>query len=86
VQRKIDLFGRPEQVGFYNTFAARSATETVRPELVGAPVGVSRDAVTGEVHGLRGPGFRSVQFHPESILTEDGVRIVRDLLAPLTAD
>jgi phenazine biosynthesis protein phzE len=86
VQRKIDLFGRPEQVGFYNTFAAHSTTETVRPELVGAPVGVSRDAVTGEVHGLRGPGFRSVQFHPESILTEDGVRIVRDLLAPLTAD
>ncbi|MBT2369098.1 chorismate-binding protein [Streptomyces sp. ISL-10] len=86
VQRKIDLFGRPEQVGFYNTFAARSATETVRPELIGAPVGVSRDPATGEVHGLRGPGFRSVQFHPESILTEDGVRIIGDLLTPLTAD
>ncbi|MEY9811771.1 hypothetical protein RKD21_002028 [Streptomyces albogriseolus] len=43
-------------------------------------VEVSRDADTGEVHALRGPHFASMQFHPESVLTQDGVRIVGDLL------
>ncbi|MFJ8827537.1 anthranilate synthase family protein [Streptomyces sp. NPDC102467] len=85
VQKKIDLFGAAEQVGFYNTFAARSDTDEFTAEGVPAAVRVSRDPATGEVHGLRGPGFASVQFHPESILTEDGVSILRSLLASLPA-
>lgn len=75
VQREIDLFGARERVGFYNTFAARSNADLVRCRAVGA-VEVSRDSQTGEVHALRGPGFVSLQFHPESVLTQDGVRIV----------
>jgi phenazine biosynthesis protein phzE len=35
---------------------------------------------TGEVHGLRGPGFASVQFHPESVLTPGGIRMIGELL------
>jgi phenazine biosynthesis protein phzE len=85
VQKKIDLFGAVEQVGFYNTFAARSESDAFRSAGLPAAVRVSRDPVTGEVHGLRGPGFASVQFHPESILTEDGVSILRSLLVSLTA-
>ncbi|MEU1228298.1 anthranilate synthase family protein [Streptomyces sp. NPDC005828] len=85
VQREIDLFGAPESVGFYNTFAAHCAEE--KKDCAGAGVvEVSRDAATGEVHALRGPHFASAQFHAESVLTRDGVRIVGSLLSPLLAD
>ncbi|MFT2016823.1 anthranilate synthase family protein [Streptomyces sp. 796.1] len=83
VRREIDLFGRRERVGFYNTFAAHSATDKAECPGVGV-VEVSRDRTTGEVHALRGPHFASMQFHAESVLTDDGPRIVGDLLAGLS--
>ncbi|MEU9955103.1 anthranilate synthase family protein [Streptomyces sp. NPDC050982] len=70
-QREIELFGENEKVGFYNTFAAHSDTDKLDVPGVG-PVEVSRDAGTGEVHALRGPGFASLQFHAESVLTRNG--------------
>jgi phenazine biosynthesis protein phzE len=79
VQREINLFGSPERVGFYNTFAAASASDSVYADGVG-PVEVSRDPLTGEVHALLGPHFASIQFHAESVLTVDGVRILGDLM------
>ncbi|MFJ6291724.1 anthranilate synthase family protein [Streptomyces griseoviridis] len=79
VQREIDLFGSRERVGFYNTFAARAATPVFEAPGVGT-VDVSRDPTTGEVHALRGPGFTSMQFHAESVLTQDGVRLIGDAL------
>ncbi|MGK5640829.1 anthranilate synthase family protein [Streptomyces sp. URMC 126] len=75
VQKEIDLFGRAERVGFYNTFAAHSDRDEVEVDGVGT-VRVSRDPDTGEVHALRGPHFASMQFHAESVLTQDGPRIV----------
>ncbi|MEU2824775.1 anthranilate synthase family protein [Streptomyces bacillaris] len=82
VQREIDLFGRREQVGFYNTFAAVS--EEAKTDCPGiGPIEVSRSPETGEVHGLRGPWFASTQFHAESVLTRDGVHITRNLLTEL---
>ncbi|WP_416967135.1 anthranilate synthase family protein [Streptomyces sp. 4F14] len=71
-QVEIDLFGRAETVGFYNSFVARCGKEIDGVE-------VSR-AENGEVHALRGPGFAGVQFHPESVLTINGAEIVRELL------
>ncbi len=85
VQREIELFGRRERVGFYNTFAAQSASDSVEVPGIGR-VEVCREAETGEVHALRGPGFRSMQFHAESVLTEDGVRIVADALSGLLSE
>ncbi|MEU7016279.1 anthranilate synthase family protein [Streptomyces sp. NPDC046385] len=79
VQQEIDFFGARERVGFYNTFAARSPEDEVDCEGVGA-VEVSRDPLTSEVHALRGPHFASMQFHAESLLTEDGVRLSGGLL------
>ncbi|MEE1782387.1 anthranilate synthase family protein [Streptomyces sp. SP17BM10] len=79
VQKEIDLFGAPERVGFYNTFAARSDDDKITHPEFGV-VELSRDAATGEVHALRGRGFASMQFHAESVLTRDGVRIVAGLL------
>ncbi|MFD9945346.1 anthranilate synthase family protein [Nonomuraea sp. NPDC059023] len=85
VQRLIDLFGRPEYVGFYNTFSALSDQEVVFCEALRDHVRVSRDSRSGEVHALRGPGFRSVQFHPESVLTQHGPEILGELLSSLLA-
>ncbi|WP_324605580.1 anthranilate synthase family protein [Streptomyces niger] len=75
VQKEIDLFGSPERVGFYNTFAAVSHADRAEVDGVGV-VEVSRDPATGEVHALRGPHFTSLQFHPESVFTQEGPRIV----------
>ncbi|MFF1966431.1 anthranilate synthase family protein [Streptomyces sp. NPDC058232] len=81
-QTRIELFGRPETVGFYNSFTARCDDDTVA-ELAAHSIEVSRDAATGELHALRGDGFASVQFHPESVLTLRGASIVAELLAGL---
>jgi phenazine biosynthesis protein phzE len=78
-QSAVPVDGRTERVGFYNTFVAR-----VGP--AGLPPGVAIDADprTGDVHALRGPHFRGIQFHAESILTQRGDEllhgIVRELL------
>ncbi|MFI9200772.1 anthranilate synthase family protein [Streptomyces sp. NPDC053048] len=79
-QERIDFFGRQETVGFYNTFTAR-CDDAVAGELGMHGVTVSRDAGSGDVHCLRGPGFAGVQFHPESVLTLNGVAIVAELLS-----
>ncbi|MFC7261306.1 anthranilate synthase family protein [Streptomyces lutosisoli] len=84
VQREIDLFGRHERVGFYNTFAARSAADTVDVAGVGV-VEICRDPGNREVHALRGPGFASMQFHPESVLTQNGPTVLASLIQNLHA-
>ena len=77
-QELIDFFGSPERVGFYNTFAGK---------IDGKPrdIEISFDEPTGEIHSLRGKGFWGVQFHPESILTTNGMRIVHDVMRYLGA-
>ncbi|WP_055598848.1 anthranilate synthase family protein [Streptomyces aureus] len=79
-QMRIDLFGQQRRVGFYNSFTARCDDRTAT-ELALHRIEVSRDAETGEVHALRGPGFAGVQFHPESVLTTDGAALTASLLA-----
>ncbi|RZF05636.1 anthranilate synthase family protein [Streptomyces albidoflavus] len=78
-QVAIDLFGRWDTVGFYNSYVA-SCDDEAATELAAHGVEVSRDAA-GEVHALRGPGFASVQFHPESVLSLRGPALVAELLA-----
>ncbi|MET9434601.1 anthranilate synthase family protein [Streptomyces sp. NPDC006551] len=79
-QVRIDLFGQERTVGFYNSFTARCDDRTAT-ELALHRIEVSRDAGTGEVHALRGPGFAGVQFHPESVLTREGAELTASLLA-----
>lgn len=57
-----------------------SCDDEAATELAAHGVEVSRDAA-GEVHALRGPGFASVQFHPESVLSLRGPALVAELLA-----
>ncbi|WP_142216842.1 anthranilate synthase family protein [Streptomyces sp. SLBN-118] len=80
VRRTIDLFGSREPVYFYNAFTANSGSDLLESPLCRDFVEVSRDPVTGEVHGLRGPGFTSVQFHPESVMTRHGSAILDSLV------
>ncbi|MFF5424290.1 MULTISPECIES: anthranilate synthase family protein [unclassified Streptomyces] len=79
-QLRIDLFGQERTVGFYNSFTAR-CDDRAATELALHRIEVSRDAATGEVHALRGPGFAGVQFHPESVLTTEGAALTAALLA-----
>ncbi len=83
VQRSIDLFGVMQRVGFYNSFSAVAAQDVVSCASLPEAVRVSRDRDSGEVHALRGPGFRSVQFHPESVLTQRGPQILNEMLHAL---
>jgi 2-amino-4-deoxychorismate synthase len=81
-QDRIELGGRPESVGFYNTFVARvrdADGTVVLPE----GVSVVADPDSGDVHLVSGPHFRGIQFHAESILTEHGYDIVHDLARSL---
>jgi 2-amino-4-deoxychorismate synthase len=84
-QHHISIFGRDEQVGFYNTYAAKCATDEISCPRPGGVAEVFRDPGTGEVHGLRGPGFASIQFHAASVLTPGGVRILATVLSELVS-
>ncbi|WP_181766693.1 anthranilate synthase family protein [Streptomyces albidus (ex Kaewkla and Franco 2022)] len=79
-QERIDFFGRPETVGFYNSYAVHCDPQTAQERALEG-IEMSLDGGSGEVHALRGPGFAGVQFHPESVLTLGGPRIVTELLA-----
>jgi 2-amino-4-deoxychorismate synthase len=83
VQKEINLFGARVRVGFYNTFASQSDAVWTRCVGLPNPVEASRDEATGQVHALRGRGFRSMQFHPESVLSPDGLAIIHGMVADL---
>jgi phenazine biosynthesis protein phzE len=80
LQRIVPVLGRPERVGFYNTFVATSAAAEVVCPLTGDRVTVERDEGTATVHALSKPFVRSMQFHVESLLTERGPAILRKML------
>ncbi|MEJ7706316.1 MAG: chorismate-binding protein [Nocardioidaceae bacterium] len=75
-QTEVEIWGRRERVGFYNTFVARVAPGVCLPE----HISVFTDSDTDDVHLLAGPHFRGVQFHAESILTENGFDLIRELM------
>jgi phenazine biosynthesis protein phzE len=80
-QTAIDIAGRKEHVGFYNTFVARTQDEVALPP----GVTVTADPVTGDVHMLEGPHYCGVQFHAESILTENGFELVKGFVEALAS-
>ena len=81
VAKDIDLWGTPRRVGFYSSFTAVAGAD--RLETPHGLVEIARDPADGSVHALRGPSFAGVQFHPESVLSRDGMSILTDLLPTL---
>ncbi|HEY6794296.1 MAG TPA: hypothetical protein VI248_06405 [Kineosporiaceae bacterium] len=84
-QRRVRAFDREVRVGFYNTFTAR-----LPPDARRLPPGVQiftdgTGGTDGEIVALRGPGFASVQFHLESILSPDGGDLLGELAGELLA-
>lgn len=77
----IDLFGARRRVGFYSSFTAVSEVDAV--DTGHGPVEIARDPSDGTVHALRGPGFAGVQFHPESVLSADGLTVLAELVPAL---
>jgi phenazine biosynthesis protein phzE len=82
--RDVDLFGAARRVGFYSSFAAVAAGSSLAGPY--GPIEIARDPSDGSVHALRGASFAGVQFHPESVLSRDGVAVLAALLPPLLSD
>ncbi|MDG4826657.1 anthranilate synthase family protein [Asanoa sp. WMMD1127] len=82
VQKVVDLFGTPRRVGFYSTFTPVAASTTCESPF--GAVELAR-AADGSVPALRGSTFAGVQFHPESVLSEDGLAALTDLLLHVLA-
>ncbi|MBF0279628.1 MAG: chorismate-binding protein [SAR324 cluster bacterium] len=76
VQKKIDLFGKNQRVGFYNTFAGKWTQEI-------SGVNISFDPESREIHALNSNQFASFQFHAESILTQNGYDLLKQALENL---
>jgi phenazine biosynthesis protein phzE len=82
--RDVDLFGTSRRVGFYSSFAAVAPSDSLTTPH--GTVTVARDPADGAVHALRGRSFAGVQFHPESVLSRDGVAVLADLLRTLLSE
>jgi phenazine biosynthesis protein phzE len=76
-QSRVELDGREENVGFYNTFVARADGG------IADDVELVADPESGDVHLVAGPHYRGIQFHAESILTEHGYELIHDLVLDL---
>jgi phenazine biosynthesis protein phzE len=78
IQQEIQLFGTRRAVGFYNSYVA-FLPKAPRPDLA-----ICADPATGWVHAVRRPGLSTLQFHPESVLTEHGGAILREELGRIS--
>ena len=76
VQKEIKLFGENEIVGFYNTFMV-IAEDFKHPEIQLSVNGAD------EIYAAKSPNFYSFQFHVESVLTRNGLDIVKRALLDL---
>lgn len=81
-QSPVQINGRTERVGFYNTFVGRLGEGAEAP----AGVEIEADVQTGDIHAIRGPHYAGIQFHAESILTERGYDLIHQIVVRLLLD
>lgn len=72
VQKIINLFGKKRIVGFYNTFYAKYDSKIEKER----NLQIEYDKNTNDIYAIRGKNFSSMQFHPESLLTQNGFEII----------
>eukprot|EP00668_Euglena_longa_P011883 GGOE01014303.1.p1 GENE.GGOE01014303.1~~GGOE01014303.1.p1 ORF type:complete len:673 (-),score=225.29 GGOE01014303.1:250-2226(-) len=78
VQKETLLFGKRQKLGFYNAFYTKYDPERVKSNNF-----LEVSLIEQEMIGIRGQDFISFQFHPESILTQDGFGILHDAVYEL---
>lgn len=77
-QVRINLFGRDELVGFYNTFAPQAPASAPEMDMAIIPE-------LNELVAVRGEDYVGYQFHPESLLTKNGYTILQETVMYLLA-
>lgn len=80
VQKKVNVFGKDERVGFYNSFSPVCSAQ--KRETLPGDIKMDTDN-DGRVLTLSGRKFISTQFHPESVLSEHGYEILSECLVRL---
>ncbi len=68
MQKEIDLYGKRERVGFYNSYVVRGDNPKFE---------CSKDD-EGEVTAMRIKNMIGYQFHPESVMTQNGYKLLRE--------
>ncbi len=76
VQVEIELFGKREKVGMYNSFSPLN-------EHVPESLQISADE-KGRIMALRRKNLYGIQFHAESAMTQNGYRIITEILSELS--
>ncbi|MDW5328064.1 chorismate-binding protein [Plantactinospora sp. KLBMP9567] len=79
--RDVTLFDTVARVGFYSSYTALADADGL--DTAYGPVRLARDPVDGAVHALRGPTYAGVQFHPESVLSRDGMAVLTEVVGRL---
>ncbi len=79
-QVKIDLFGKEELVGFYNTFAP--VASSMNNDVLRAAIIPELD----ELVAVKGKTFVGYQFHSESLLTKNGYAILQETVSTLLGE
>lgn len=72
MQVRVEVFGKQEYLGFYNSFF-------VEAENLSSEFEASRD-IKNRIIAMRSKKIISLQFHPESIMSQNGYRILKDSL------
>lgn len=78
MQRSLAVFGTDHKLGFYNSFAP------VLHPIMEPPEDITYDLDEEErIIAISGPTYRGFQFHPESIMSQTGVHLLKQVLTDL---